>query len=157
MHCFAFHGRLLHIENCHAARCLHRQSWCRCDYSNHFFRSIHPKSSHLHELASISANIFSIFALFTFASSRFCAVRCNLSARKHMLTSCFKVLQLPIALCRKPLAWHSSRAVITSSHPWACQFMLKAVVVDIYLCYLWCGDEDASCDQVKRISVILRC
>lgn len=70
-----------------------------------------------HELASISAHIFFICSLFFFASSRFCAVRSNRSARKHLLTSRFVSLHIPIAFHIKPLAWHSSRAVMISSHP----------------------------------------
>lgn len=70
-----------------------------------------------HEFASISAQIFFMCSLFFLASSRFCAVRSSLSARRHLLTSRFVSLHIPIAFHMKPLAWHSSRAVMISSHP----------------------------------------
>jgi len=58
-----------------------------------------------------------IFCLFSLASSRFISVRLSRSARKHLLTSSLRLLHIPIAFHKKPRAWHSSRAVIISSHP----------------------------------------
>jgi len=68
-----------------------------------------------HEFASISAHFSSIFALFTFACSRFSFVLFSRSARRHMLTLCFAVVHMPIDFQRNPRAWHSSSAVMTSS------------------------------------------
>jgi hypothetical protein len=38
-----------------------------------------------------------------------------------LLTSRLMSLHMPIDFQRKPRAWHSSRAVMTSSHPACCQ------------------------------------
>jgi hypothetical protein len=79
---------------------------------------IAPASSSLsgfHEFASISAHFALISWFFNFAASRFAFVRSSLWARKHLLTSVFAPLHMPIAFHKKPLAWHSSRMSITSS------------------------------------------
>ena len=38
------------------------------------------------------------------------------SWRRHLFTSSLALLQPPVALNRNPLAWHSSRAAMTSAH-----------------------------------------
>jgi hypothetical protein len=68
-----------------------------------------------HEFASISAHFDRISWFFAFAASRFAFVRSSLWARRHLLTSVFAPLHMPIAFHMNPLAWHSSRKVITSS------------------------------------------
>lgn len=51
-----------------------------------------------HEFASISAHTALILSFFSFASSRFRAVRSSRAARKHLLTSFFNPLHIPAAL-----------------------------------------------------------
>lgn len=64
----------------------------------------------------MSFQMASIFWRLALALARFSAVRLSRSARRHMLTSCFALLHMPRDFQRKPRAWHSSRAVMTSSH-----------------------------------------
>lgn len=71
----------------------------------------------LQDSSSISFHTLCILSFFSFAFSLFLAVLSSRSARKHLLTSRFAVLQPPVAFHKKPRAWHSSRAAITSSHP----------------------------------------
>nr|POE49450.1 hypothetical protein CFP56_50367 [Quercus suber] len=76
-----------------------------------------PIPSILHEFASISAQRASAFFLFSRAISRFLAVRSNRSARRHLFTWVLMSLHMPMDFQRNPRAWHSSRAVMTSSQP----------------------------------------
>jgi len=73
---------------------------------------IPPKS---YEFASMSAHFDRISWFFAFAASRFALVRSSLWARRHLLTSVFAPLHMPIAFHMNPLAWHSSRRFMTSS------------------------------------------
>ena len=103
----------------------------------------------------MSFQMASIFWRLALALARFSAVRLSRSARRHMLTSCFALLHMPRDFQRKPRAWHSSRAVMTSSH---------AVVHGprqnrVYLAssrrwhlFVWGGD----CD-VPTLSLVCRC
>ena len=117
-----------------------------------------------HDCSSISFHMLWIFSLFAFAFSLFFAVRSNRSARRHLLTSVLALLHPPSALCRKPWAWHSSSAAMTSSQPVARirtgnlkasgrgaraagenkGLNLRGSERSTYLCCLWYGDEDAS-------------
>jgi len=74
-------------------------------------------STTLQLFASISAHRALTFSRFCFASSLFLAVRSRRSARRHILTSCLRFVHIPIVFHMKPLAWHSSRAVMISSQP----------------------------------------
>ena len=67
-----------------------------------------------------SAQIFSIRLRFSLAVSRFRFARAYRSSPRHLFTSRLMSLQLPMALCRKPFAWHSSRAVMISSQSVVC-------------------------------------
>lgn len=75
----------------------------------------------LHEFASISAQIFSMCCRFFLATSRLCAVRSSRAARRHLFTSVFAFVHMPIDFQRNPRAWHSSSAVMSSSQPAPCQ------------------------------------
>lgn len=68
-----------------------------------------------HEFASISAQCFFVCSFLSFAASRFSLVRSSLWALRHLLTLVFASLHMPTAFHMNPLAWHSSRSVITSS------------------------------------------
>ena len=63
----------------------------------------------------MSFQMASIFWRLALALARFSAVRFSRSARRHILTSCFALLHMPRDFQRNPRAWHSSRAVMTSS------------------------------------------
>jgi hypothetical protein len=76
---------------------------------------IHAVLSRCHELASISAHFALISWFLSLAASRFSLVRSSRCARKHLLTSVFAPLHMPIAFHMNPRAWHSSRRVMTSS------------------------------------------
>lgn len=80
------------------------------------FQAIH-RSPILHEFCSISDHFSVIWILFSFAVSRFLLVLSSLSARRHLVTSRFAPLHMPVAFQRKPRAWHSSRIAINSSQP----------------------------------------
>lgn len=69
-----------------------------------------------HEFASISAHFALISSFFAFAFSRLIFVLSSLCARRHLLTCVFALLHIPSDFHRKPRAWHSSRAIMTSSH-----------------------------------------
>jgi len=71
----------------------------------------------LHEFSSMSFQTSWILSLFSFAICLFLAVRLSRSARRHLFTSRLAPLHLPNTLCKKPCAWHSSRAAMTSSQP----------------------------------------
>ena len=79
--------------------------------------NIQNLSTDVQLLASISAKRALIFSRFCFAISLFFAVRSNRSARRHMFTSCLRVVHMPMVFHIKPLAWHSSSAVMISSQP----------------------------------------
>lgn len=63
----------------------------------------------------MSAHLASIFALFSLASSLFFSVLFKRSARRHIFTAFFALVHMPIDFQRKPLAWHSSKASMTSA------------------------------------------
>jgi len=79
--------------------------------------NIQSSSTDVQLLASISAQRAFTFSRFCFAVSLFFAVRSNLSARRHMFTSCLRFVHMPMVFHKKPLAWHSSSAVMISSQP----------------------------------------
>lgn len=76
-----------------------------------------PQHAVFHELASISFQSFFMCSRFFFATSRLCAVRSSRAARRHLLTCVLASLHMPIDFHRKPRAWHSSRAFMSSSQP----------------------------------------
>jgi hypothetical protein len=107
--------------------------------------------------ASISAQRALAFSLFCFATSLFLAVRSRRSARRHMLTSCLRLVHMPIVFHMKPLAWHSSSAVMISSQPGKVvrplYFFLstkKATGSTNRHC-LSCGGEDAWCKKCDEL------
>lgn len=104
-------------------------------------------SSRIQLFASISAQTFCTLSLFSLALSRFSLVLSRRSARKHLLTSVLRLEHMPMDFHKKPRAWHSSRAVMTSSQPevWISRGGDGGEVQDgvVYLDYLLCGGEDA--------------
>ena len=100
----------------------------------------------LQEFSSISFHMANVFSRFCLAISRFFAVRSSLSALRHLLTWVLMSLQPPNSLWMNPCAWHSSRAVMTSSQPTYThvnRFVQKSGEA-VYLCWSSCEDEDAS-------------
>jgi hypothetical protein len=109
--------------------------------------NVQSSSTDAQLLASISAQRAFTFSRFCFATSLFFAVRSSLSARRHMFTSCLRVVHMPIVFHMKPLAWHSSRAVMISSQPGR-QLLEKAWIRAHHVKKThrhcpWCAGEDA--------------
>jgi len=101
----------------------------------------------LQELASISAQMAFVFCLFSFASSRFLTVRSTRSERKHLFTSRLRLLHIPMDFHSSPRAWHTSSAVMISSHPCGVSAWLTLNGEPPSTC-LYCPsyeDGDASC------------
>lgn len=107
-----------------------------------------------YEFWSISLNNRFISVRLASASSLFLFVRSILSARKHFVTSRLISLHPPIALTRKPRAWHLSRSAITSSQP-IFSFVWRSGCIfsgELQICFrvVCCGVSGRSCLQALR-------
>lgn len=85
-----------------------RGQWIQFRDVLHVNAVINPETPLMHHsnshalFASISSHPASLFARIAFAFSRFSLVLARRSARRHLFTSRFALLQLPMALQRNP-------------------------------------------------------